>query len=454
MLHRHPATQSFENGMDGCNSVTWRTKVKARTAILRVYLAFSVIATSAYRILQARRLKAGKEDPNRLSERFGTASHPRPKGRLIWLHAASVGESLSLQGLIRQVLAQDADTHILLTTTTVTSARLMADLLPPGAIHQFAPYDTRAAVRRFLGHWRPDVAVWTESELWPRLLVETDALSIPMLLINARVSEKTMARWRRIPDTARALLSPFRAILVQEASSAAIMHEIGVPPEIISVTGSLKEELPPPDAAPEALMALQTALAARPCWFAASTHEGEEETLVAAHRQAFNTAPDAPLLIVAPRHPERGQSLAKRLATDGWVTALRSAGDHPGPQTDIYIADTLGEMGLWYRLCPVAFIGGSLARIGGHNPYEPMQLGCAIIHGPHVSNFADIYARLAQAGGARLAATETDIAQALHLLQNEQIKTRQTKVADGLLASGASATGAALGVIKALYRQE
>lgn len=437
--------------MEGRNAVMHWAGMRGQTVILRAYLAFSVVATPFYRILQARRLKAGKEDPHRLEERFGTASHPRPGGRLIWFHAASVGESLSLLELIRRVLAEDADAKVLLTTTTVTSARLMDSLLPSGAIHQFAPYDTRAAVRGFLGHWRPDVAIWTESELWPRLLAETEARSIPMLLINARVSEKTTARWRRNPDTARALLSPFRAILVQEAPSAAIMRELGVPQGILTVTGSLKEELPPPDAEPEALAALQAALAERPCWLAASTHEGEELTLVAAHRRAFNQAPDAPLLIIAPRHPERGVAMANTLAADGWATALRSAGELPGPDTDIYIADTLGEMGLWYRLCPIAFIGGSLARIGGHNPYEPVQLNCAVIHGPHVFNFAGIYARLAQAGGAQLATTESDIVQALYLLQDEQAKAKQTKAAHGLLASGASATGAALAAIKAQY---
>ncbi len=426
--------------------------MKSPTAILRAYLAFSVVATPLYRILQARRLKAGKEDPNRLEERFGTASQPRPDGRLIWFHAASVGESLSLLELIRRILADDGATHVLLTTTTVTSARLMNNLLPPGVIHQFAPYDARAAVRGFLGHWRPDVAVWTESELWPRLLAETEAQAIPMLLINARVSEKTTARWRRNPATARALLSPFRAILVQEAPSATVMREVGVPEGILTVTGSLKEELPPPQAEPKAFLALQSALAARACWLAASTHEGEELALVAAHRSAFGRAPNAPLLIIAPRHPERGEALATRLAADGWATARRSAGTLPAPKTDIYIADTLGEMGLWYRLCPIAFVGGSLVQVGGHNPYEPVQLGCAVIHGPYVSNFAGIYARLAQAGGARLATTEADIAQAVRLLQDEEIKARQTKAAYGLLASGASATGAALAAIKAQFR--
>jgi 3-deoxy-D-manno-octulosonic-acid transferase/glycosyltransferase involved in cell wall biosynthesis len=438
--------------MDGRNAVTGRAGMKGGTAILRAYLAFSVVATPLYRILQARRLKSGKEDPHRLDERFGKASQPRPDGRLIWFHAASVGESLSLLELIRRVLAGSSDTHVLLTTTTVTSARLMDGLLPPGVIHQFAPYDTRSAVRGFLGHWHPDVAIWTESELWPRLLAETDARAIPMLLINARVSEKTTARWRRNPETARALLSPFRAILVQEPQTAAVMREVGVPQDSLSVTGSLKEELPPPDAEPKALAALQGALGARPRWLAASTHEGEELALVAAHRRAFASAPDAPLLIIAPRHPERGAALAKTLAADGWASVLRSAGELPGPKTDIYIADTLGEMGLWYRLCPIAFVGGSLAQIGGHNPYEPAQLGCAIIHGPHVSNFAGIYERLAQAGGARLAKTEADIAQALHLLQDEQTTARQTRAAHGLLASGVSATGAALATIKAQYQ--
>ncbi|TCO68890.1 3-deoxy-D-manno-octulosonic acid transferase [Rhodovulum euryhalinum] len=423
--------------------------MRTSTPILRAYLAFSAVADPLVRWHQKRRLAAGKEIPGRLAERQGKASCPRPSGRLVWFHAASVGESLSLIGLIQRLLAEDPGLSILVTSTTATSARMLADILPARAVHQFAPFDSRAAVRRFLDHWRPDLAVWTESELWPRLLVETDRRGIPMLLINARISDRTMARWRRWPRTAGALLSPFRAILVQEAPAADLMRAIGVADGVLTVTGSLKEELPPPEVRPDDLAALRTLLGDRRRWLAASTHEGEEEVLVDAHDRAFGRGDGAPLLIVAPRHPDRGPALAGRLDAQGWRVALRSAGGDPGADTQIYVADTLGEMGLWYRLCPVAFVGGSLARVGGHNPYEPAQLDCVVIHGPHVFNFAGIYARLARVEGAVAAGSADEIAVALHRLSDADTRAALTRAARGVLESGSSATGAALAAIRA-----
>ncbi len=421
--------------------------MKVDTQVLRAYFAVSAVAAPLYRLIQSRRLKAGKEHPDRKEERFGTASAARPNGRLIWFHAASVGESLSLVGLIRALLDDDAQLHVLVTTNTLTSANLLADLLPSRAFHQFVPYDARAAVRRFLSHWYPDLAVWTESELWPQLLYQTDRSGVPMLLINARVSQKTMARWRRWPHTARALLAPFRAILVQEEASASVMRDIGVPAEIITVTGSLKEELPPLGVNPDVLTDLASRLGDRPRWLAASTHEGEDAIIVAAHRRAFGQAEGAPLLIIAPRHPGRGPALAKVLAADGLKVALRSNGDQPQHQTDVYVADTLGEMGLWYRLCRLAFVGGSLVKAGGHNPYEPVQLGCAVIHGPHVFNFAEIYTRLAKADGAVSVTDVSGIAEALLLLEDNRVINRQTQAARDVLEQQGSATGHALTAI-------
>ena len=422
--------------------------MKDATPLLRAYLAFSAVAEPLYRQVQARRLRAGKELPQRRDERFGRTPAARPDGRLIWFHAASVGESLSLLGLLDRLLDRDPDLGILVTTGTVTSAALLADLLPPRAIHQFAPYDAAPSVRRFLAHWRPDVAVWTESELWPRLLHETSRREIPMLLLNTRISGRTAARWRRFPRLARALLSPFREIQVQEPALAALMRDLGVAKDRVAVTGSLKEELPPPLAKPEELASLTEALEGRRRWLAASTHEGEETVLVAAHERAFARKSGAPLLIVAPRHPDRGPGLASALTDQGWTVALRSRGERPGPQTAIYIADTMGEMGLWYRLCPTAFVGGSLVPLGGHNPYEPAQLGCAVIHGPEVFNFAGIYQRLDNAGGAVPAGDEKQIADALLRLQDSDAHARVTEAARGVLASGSSATAAAHAAIE------
>lgn len=421
--------------------------MKARTPALWAYLGLSAVAGPLYRLAQRRRLRQGKESADRAAERQGISAIPRTPGPLIWFHAASVGETLSILGLIERLLADRPNARVLVTSTTLTSAQLLATRLPDRAIHQFSPFDTPAAVRRFLDHWRPDLAIWIESELWPRLLQETYRRGVPMLLLNARVSDRTAARWRRWPRTARALLAPFRAILVQEAGTAALMRDLGVEAARLQVSGSLKEELPPPAADPADLDRMRRALGGRGCWLAASTHEGEEEPLLRAHDLAFGTGPEAPVLIIAPRHPERGPALAARLAEAGRAVALRSAGQLPDARTAIYIADTIGEMGLWYRLCNICFLGGSLARVGGHNPYEPILLDCAVIHGPHVFNFAGIYAKLAAAGAARSAATPEDVADHLRALQDGTAQAALTATARAVLRAQPSATDAALALI-------
>lgn len=421
------------------------------TPILRAYLAFSRVADGLYRGVQRRRLARGKEDAARLDERFGHTARARPDGALIWFHAASVGESQSLLGLVRLIRSERPDLSVLVTTTTVTSAALMARDLPEGAFHQFAPYDTAAAARAFLAHWRPDLAVFTESELWPRLLVEIGDAGIPAMLINARVSEKTARIWRKWPRTVRSMMSGFDRILVQEQATADLMAAVGLDMSRARVTGSLKEDLPPLEANADALAALQTALAGRDCWLAASTHAGEEEAVVAAHALAH---PDrGALLIVVPRHPERGGEVTGMLRARGWVVAQRSAGELPDARCEIYVADTMGEMGLWYRLAPVAFVGGSLANVGGHNPYEPALLGCAVIHGPHVFNFAEIHARLRRVNAAIEVADAAGLAAALVALSDPAARSAQVAVAKQELSAGQGALRAVWTEVQALLRQ-
>jgi len=368
-----------------------------RSIGLWLYLAFSERATGlAERKLQER-LAKGKEDPARLQERFGTASVPRPDGTLAWFHAASVGESLSILELVRRLLDQRPDIHVLVTTGTVTSAAMMAERLPERAIHQFAPLDIRPFIRKFLDHWRPDLAIWTESELWPAMIYETGRTNIPMLLINARISRKSARGWRWFPGSARSLLRRFDFVLAQDAVTARNLRRLGLPARKVEVAGTLKEGSAalPCDEAERSRLA--SALSGRPVWLAASTHPGEEELVARAHRHAARAAQRL-LLIIAPRHPERGPEIAEMLRKDGWKIAVRSQGEIPDATTEIYLADTLGEMGLWYRLAPVTFLGGSLVEIGGHNPFEPAALGSAIIHGPYVFKVEDIFNRLAAAG--------------------------------------------------------
>lgn len=406
---------------------------------LRAYLALSRVSAPLWRLAVRQRLRAGKEDALRWRERFGQAGLPRPEGALVWFHAASVGESLSLLGLITQLRAARPDVGVLVTTVTVTAARMLEASLPAGALHQFAPCDTRPATRAFLAHWRPDLAVWTESELWPRLMADTRATGAPMLLINARVSGRSLRRWQAWPRTAGALLQGFDKILAQEAATARAMTALGV--TRIGVSGSMKQELAPPAADAAVLDGLRAVLAGGRVWLAASTHPGEEAVALAAHRAA-----NEDLLVLVPRHPSRGPEVADMARAAGLVTARRGAGERLGPQTQVYVADTLGEMGLWYRLCGRAFVGGSIADMGGHNPYEPAALGSAILAGPQVWNFAEAYDRLAEAGGLFPVTGADDLAEGLRLLAGPR-GAEQAAAARHALAPRTGATQMALAEI-------
>jgi 3-deoxy-D-manno-octulosonic-acid transferase len=345
------------------------------------------------------RLRRGKELAARLPERRGLNA-ARPPGRLIWLHAASIGETLSLLPVLEALAALAPTVGILLTTGTVTSAALLERRLPPAlrqrVIHRFAPLDVPGWVARFLDAWRPDAAGLVESELWPNLIRAARARRLPLVLINGRLSARSAARWRLAPALGRELMGAFTLVLAQSPADAARFAGLGA--RRVSALGNLKEAAPPLPADPAALAALQAAIGTRPVLLGAATHPGEEAMLLAAHRLL---APDFPglLTILAPRHPERGPGLEAEAA--GLPLARRSIGALPGPGTALYIADTLGELGLFYRLAHVALVGGSLVPHGGQNPLEPARLGCPILLGPHTANFADIAARLIAAGGAR-----------------------------------------------------
>ena len=410
---------------------------------LAAYLAFSERASGIAERKLARRSAEGKEDAARLPERLGEAGQPRPEGLLVWFHAASVGESLSILELVRRLGDARPDLHFLITTGTVTSAALVAGRMPENGRHQYVPLDVGPWVRRFLDHWRPDLAVWTESELWPRLIVETHRRRIPMLLINARISRNSHENWRWFPGFARALLRRFRFVLAQDAETARNLRRLGLPRARIEVTGTLKEGSAalPCDEAERTAFARQ--LAGRPVWLAASTHPGEEALVARAHRTAARAAQRL-LLIIAPRHPERGPEIAESLRADGWRVALRSQDEPLEPDTEIYLADTLGEMGLWYRIAPVSFLGGSLVEIGGHNPFEPAALGSAIIHGPHVHKVADIYARLAEAGATVEVKSADALADAVGRVLSPDKAAAMAHAAWEVSSSGAEVTDRAL----------
>jgi 3-deoxy-D-manno-octulosonic-acid transferase len=341
------------------------------------------------------RLRHGKELPQRLPERWAQTTIARPPGPLIWVHGASVGEIIAAVALIERLVGQGF--NVLLTSGTVTSAELASQRMPPSVIHQFVPLDVRRYANRFLGHWRPDLALFMESDLWPNLILAADARGIPLVLVNGRLSENSYRRWRRAPRTIGALLRRFQLCLTQSQEDARRYAALGA---AVNITGNLKIDVPPPPASPAALAALQGAAGRRAVVAAASTHAGEEAVLIEVHRQLRGQHPDL-LIIVAPRHPLRGAEIAAAAAAGGLRTRLRSRGEPPEADTDLYILDAVGELGALYRVAPIVFMGGSLATHGGQNPIEPAKLGAAILHGPHVWNFAEIYAALDASNGAR-----------------------------------------------------
>jgi len=377
--------------------------VRARMPLaLRFYRLASMAAapTLAPRLLMWR-LKRGKENPTRLAERYGEASLPRPAGPLIWIHGASVGEMLAVIPLIERLRATNFT--VLMTSGTVTSAALAERRLPAGALHQFIPLDAPRFVGRFLDHWRPDLALFVESDLWPNLIIDCADRDIPMILVNGRVSERSFRRWRFLPRAIAALLGRFDLCLAQSSADAQRYGALGAPR--ISNIGNLKLDVPAPPADPPTLSRLSGIVVTRSVIAAASTHASEENEIIAAHRRLRARYPTL-LTIIAPRHPERGPGIAEAAKGAGLSVALRSRGDWPKPDVDVFVADTLGELGLIYRLSPIVFMGGSLASRGGQNPIEAIRLGAAIVHGPHVWNFAEIYATLDAAHGAKLVADE------------------------------------------------
>jgi 3-deoxy-D-manno-octulosonic-acid transferase len=365
---------------------------------LRVYRSLSTVATPLAGALVRHRLKRGKEDEARVGERRGLTDAERPPGPLVWMHGASVGEVLAVAGLVERMRAMNI--RVLLTSGTVTSAAIVARRFPPDVIHQFIPYDSPRFVARFLDHWQPSFALFVESDLWPNLILSGAERRIPMIVINGRMSQRSFQRWRAAPATMGTLLSRFEMCLVQSQGDGDRFTALGSPH--VFNTGNLKFDVPAPPADPHKLAQLTRALQGRTVVLASSTHPGEEEVVLDVHRRLAAYFP-ALLTIIVPRHPERGQQIAQLTGPSSLRVAVRSKDQLPSPETEIYVADTLGELGLFYRLSPIVFVGGSLVNHGGQNPIEPIKLGAAVLHGPHVGNFAEIYRALDEAGGARLA---------------------------------------------------
>jgi 3-deoxy-D-manno-octulosonic-acid transferase len=399
-------------------------------------LAPIAIAYLAYRRRQ------GREDPLRSRERRGIAGAARPQGPLVWVHAASLGEATAVLGLIERLLERRAGLEVLVTTGTVTSARLLGSRLPPRARHQFVPADLPHWVARFLDHWRPDLALWVESELWPHLVLATHARGTPMVLINARLSARSYRRWQRWPGLIRPMLRAFELCLAQDPVQAERFRSLGV--RHVATVGDLKAAAAALPYEEAALSQLRSWIGSRPVWLAASTHAGEEEIAADAHRRVAETHPGL-LTIIVPRHPGRGDAIAAMLAAHELRTARRACGEPVARETEIYLGDTLGELGLFYRLAGIAFIGGSLVAKGGHNPFEAARLDCALLHGPDMSNCAGMAAALAAAGAAATVTSAEDLAQAVAaLLAEPGLRAQRAAAAARVAAAGLGVLDAVL----------
>lgn len=412
---------------------------------LRTYRRATSILRPIAPLMLSWRERQGKEDPARRGERFGVSDRPRPEGPLVWIHAASVGETNAILPLIDGLRSANPQLNFVLTTGTVTSAKLAAARLGPRAFHQYVPLDSPEFARRFIGHWRPDLAIFTESEIWPNLILESSAGGVPMALVNARMSGRSYHRWQRNRSLSRPLFSRFDIVLAQNEDLARRFGDLGA--RNVSAVGNLKIDSPAPPIDARALEKLRAALGDRPALVVASTHAGEEELIADAH--ALMARDIAGLCtILAPRHPERGLAIAEQLKRRGLTVAQRSIGVLPGQRTDIYIADTIGELGTLYALSPVAFIGGSLVAHGGQNPIEALRHGAAVITGPHVHNFRDAYRTLLKHKGAISVNNADELARAAaFLLRSEPERLRMRAGA----ASALDALGGALDrTIKAL----
>jgi len=397
-------------------------------SLVPIYRGLMTVLGPAIDLYLTRRLARGKEDPLRIGERMGRSERPRRPGPLVWIHAASIGEAVSSLALIDRIAAERPAFNMLVTTGTVTSAHLLETRLPTGfAWHQYVPIDRAAYVRRFLDHWRPDLALWIESELWPNLVIEARRRGIPLVLLNARMSEASFRRWQRVPALARPVLAAFDLCLAQDELQAEKFSALGA--RRVLTVGDLKRAAAPLPLDQPALDRLSGEIGGRRHWLAASTHEGEEAVVAEAHSILKRVFPDL-LTVIAPRHPSRGTEIAEMLTTQGLRVARRSLGQPIDRACDIYLADTLGELGIFYRLCGIAFIGGSLGRNGGHNPLEAAVLDCAILHGPDMANAAAIAGALARAEASETVHDAGELATAVgRLIADPELRKRRAAAA-------------------------
>jgi 3-deoxy-D-manno-octulosonic-acid transferase len=389
------------------------------------------------------RASKGKEDRSRRRERYGITRLQRPEGPLVWMHAASVGETNAVGPLIERILGFGI--NIVLTTGTVTSAQVAARRFGDRIIHQYVPLDLKPAVRNFLEHWQPDLAIIAESELWPMTILELGARRVPQILVNGRLSDRSFKSWKKRAYLAEALFENLAHVVAQSEVDGERFSTLGARP--VTVSGNLKVDTDPPATDESALIRIRTQIGERRTWAAVSTHDGEEEIAAAVHRLLKSRHPNL-LTIIVPRHPERADGIAAAFAAAGLNVARRSANDRIKPDTDIFLGDTIGEMGLYLRLTEIAFVGRSLTAEGGQNPLEPAMLNTAVLAGRNVQNFREAYQRLIDAGGAKLVKDQAMLAGAVNFLLNNPAARGQMIAAGAATVEGMR--GALAKTLKAL----
>lgn len=380
------------------------------------------------KVILKNRITQEKEDGLRVHEKLGTSSIQRPQGLLLWVHAASVGETLSVRKLVSELQERYPHFTILMTTGTRTSSEIVQQKFPDSVLHQYAPLDFQTYVKRFLNFWRPDIALWVESELWPNMLGEIHRRDIPLISINVRFSPKSLKRWRLIPDTFKQIMDNFNHVIVQTKTLEIELKAMGI--NHVSYFGNLKFATPPLSFDEKMLKTLKSSTKGRPLILAASTHNPEETIFTQAHQKLAKTWPNL-LTILVPRHPERSSELQAACQQQGLATQLFSEGCKIQPGTQVFIVDRIGTLGLFYKLCPFAFIGGSLLQRGGHNPIEAAQLGCVPLHGPHIENFQEIYAYFDQYKAVLRIQDEQELLIRLKMLLENPETTKAYQVGGG-----------------------
>jgi 3-deoxy-D-manno-octulosonic-acid transferase len=411
---------------DNKNSISQRNFM-----LLKIYTLLTFIGSPFIDLYLLKRRKNGKEDAIRFAERFGYAAFPRPQGTLVWIHAASVGETLSVLPIINKLSESHKDVHFLLTTGTVTSAKLIETRLPQRAFHQYIPVDMPLAVKRFLKHWQPNLALWVESELWPNLVTQTGQ-KCPMILVNGRISDNSYLKWQRYKSLGKEILKNFALILPQSKLDAERFENLGA--ENVKYLGNIKYDAPALSSDPKKMSELLKQVGERPVWLAASTHKNEEYMIASIHKELKEDYPNL-LTIIAPRHPKRANEIIEDIKEIGLNVVVRSKEQPITADTDIYLADTLGELGTFYRLVPIVFIGGSLVNNGGQNPLEPAKLDCSIIYGLHMDNFKEIKYEMEQANAALCVKDQSDLKQTVHEMimdsrKQEELAQAARKVVD------------------------